>query len=57
MIIQMELQSLAKLANEKKTRSGALAEIIRDIEYLDDGQTITSAKKRADDRYAKKIST
>lgn len=37
-------QSLAKLANEKP-RAGALADIIRDIEYLDDGQTITSAKK------------
>ena len=38
-------QSLAKLANEK-AREGALAKIIRDIEYLEDGKTITSAKKQ-----------
>ncbi|TLS99592.1 autotransporter domain-containing protein, partial [Aliarcobacter cibarius] len=38
-------QSLAKLANEK-AREGALAKIIRDIEYLEDGKTITSTKKQ-----------
>ncbi|WP_198306185.1 autotransporter domain-containing protein, partial [Arcobacter vandammei] len=38
-------KSLAKLANEKP-REGALAQIIRDIEYLEDGQTITEAKKQ-----------
>ncbi|WP_257119359.1 autotransporter domain-containing protein, partial [Aliarcobacter faecis] len=38
-------QSLAKLANEKP-REGALAQIIRDMEYLEDGQTITPAKKQ-----------
>ncbi len=38
-------QSLAKLANEK-AREGALAKIIRDIEYLEDGKIITSAKKQ-----------
>ncbi len=37
-------QALAKIANEKP-REGALADIIRKMEYLEDGQTITASKK------------